>query len=267
MTRRQIGKPRPKRNNRVLMGEVERRICSDHSPEQIAGRLKMEHPKDPSWHVSYETIYLHIYQRIKEGNDFQKHLRQSGRKRKKRTARKDNRGVIPGRVFIDNRPKIVEKKTQVGHWEGDTVEGAEKKGYILTYVERKTKFTAARRLPNKSAEKVVVATRNIFKHLPDHLKKTITLDNGKEFAKHPQIAHGTGAKVFFAHPYHSWERGLNEHTNGKLRQYYPKKRSLVDVSSHDLAIKVRMLNNRPRKSLGYRTPYEAFMKEYFALRT
>jgi IS30 family transposase len=249
------------------MEEVEDRIRKDHSPEQIAGRLKLEHPEDTSWHISHETIYQHVYARIKEGADLQAHLRQSGKKRKKRTAKKDNRGVIPNRVFIDKRPEIVDSKTQAGHWEGDTVEGGDKKGYILTYVERKTKYTLARRLANKSAENVVKASRGAFKDLPEAMKKTITLDNGKEFAKHEALAKVTGSTVYFAHPYHSWERGLNEHTNGKLRQYYPKKQPLDKLSSHDLAIKVRMLNNRPRKSLGYQTPQEAFTQELFALQT
>jgi IS30 family transposase len=126
--RRCKGKNRPKRNNSKLMEEVESRIRKDHSPEQIAGRLKLDHPEDTSWHISHETIYQHIYARINDGSDLQAHLRQSGKKRKKRSAKKDNRGIIPNRVFIDKRPEIVNAKTQVGHWEGDTVEGAVRKG-------------------------------------------------------------------------------------------------------------------------------------------
>jgi len=265
--RRQASKIRPKRENDRLMAEVEKRIRDDHSPEQIAGRLKREHPEDTSWHVSHETIYQHVYARIQEGIDLQKHLRQAGKKRKKRSAHKDNRGKIPGRVFIDERPKIVEKKTRVGDWEGDTVEGGGKKGYILTYVDRKTKFLIARKIANKTAANVVIASRKAFASVPEALKKTITLDNGKEFAKHAAISRATGAKIFFAHPYHSWERGLNEHTNGKLRQYYPKKKPLDGISSRELAKKVKALNNRPRKSLGYQTPQEAITQELFALQT
>ena len=265
--RRRDSSPRPKRGNPALMLEVESRIRQDHSPEQISGRLKLEYPGQPEMHIAYESIYQHIYARIWEGEDFQQHLRQGRKKRRKRLSGKDRRGIIPNRRFIDKRPAVVEKKTRIGDWEGDTIEGGGKKGYVGTFVDRKTKFLVAYPLKHKSASKLVCGARHAFAKIPESHKKTLTVDNGKEFAAHAELGEAVGVKVFFAHPYHSWERGLNEHTNGLLRQYLPKKLPLDDLTHNRLASITNMINNRPRKVLGYRTPREVFFKLPFALRS
>jgi IS30 family transposase len=265
--RRRDTRPRPKRGNAALMKEVESRIRQDHSPEQIAGRLKLENPGKPEMHVAYETIYQHVYARILDGEDLGQHLRQGHKKRRRRLCSKDRRGIISNRRFIDKRPAVVEKKARIGDWEGDTIEGGGKKGYVGTFVERKTKFLVAYPLKHKSTSKLVLGAFHAFAKIPKSHKKTLTVDNGKEFAAHADLGAVMGVKVFFAHPYHSWERGLNEHTNGLLRQYLPKKQPLDDLNHNRLASIINMINNRPRKVLGYRTPREVFFKLPFALRT
>lgn len=265
--RRQASRCRPKRGNPELMAEIERRLRKDHSPEQIAGRLKLEHPQEPLWHVSHETIYQHVYSRIRAGADLKAHLRQGRKKRRKRLSGKDKRGIIPGRVFIDDRPPIVDRKERIGDWEGDTIEGSRKKGYIATFTERKTKFLVAYPLARKVAADLVLGAESAFRHIPQDKRKTLTVDNGKEFALHKGLSRALKADIYFAHPYHSWERGLNEHTNGLLRQYLPKGLPLEGLTKDRLAKIVDKLNNRPRKALGYRTPREAFFNLPFALRT
>ena len=265
--RRRISRNSPKRGNKALLEDIEQRIRKDHSPEQIAGRLKLDYPKQPTMQLSYESIYQHIYTEVRKGSDLGTHLRQGHKKRRKRLSGKDKRGCIRNRRFIDERPAIVEKKSRFGDWEGDTVEGGGKKGYIGTFVDRKSKYLIAFPLKRKTASKLVQGANKAFAKIPAEMKKTITVDNGKEFAHHCTLASKVGAKVFFAHPYHSWERGLNEHTNGLLRQYLPKKQPLDNLTHQRLATFVEKLNNRPRKSLGYKTPYEVFFKRLVALQT
>jgi len=184
------------------------------------------------------------------------HLRQGQKKRRKRLSGKDKRGVIPNRTFIDDRPAIVDDKSKMGNWEGDTVEGGNKKGYIATFVERKSKFLVGYTLANKTTDGLVRKAKSAFAKIPEEYLETLTVDNGKEFANHEELAIATKTTVYFAHPYHSWERGLNEHTNGLLRQYFPKGMRLDDLSHQELAKVIRKINNRPRKSLGYRTHRE-----------
>lgn len=265
--RRKFGRPRKVRDNDELMHTVERLLRDGLSPEQIVGRIELENRQHPNWHISHETIYQHVYDEAHAGNDLRGYLRHSRNARRKRKANKDRRGIIPNRHFIDERPAIVERKARRGDWEGDTIEGAGKKGYVVTFVDRKTKYLIAYKLVQKTAQTLVQGACYAFENLPISLKKTITVDNGKEFSAHDALAYGVGAKVYFAHPYHSWERGLNEHTNGLLRQYLPKDRPLVDLSPRELAKIVARINNRPRKVLGYRTPREEFFKLPLALQT
>jgi IS30 family transposase len=264
-TRRRDNRPSPVRGNRQLMETVEWLIEQDIAPEQIAGRIKLEHCQRAEWQISHETIYQHVYDLVHNGKDLRNHLRHAHKARRQRNANKDRRGIIPGRVFIDKRPGIVERKSRRGDWEGDTVEGAGKKGYVATFVDRKSKYLVAYKLDRKTASSLVNGAVKAFQAIPVTLRKTITVDNGKEFAAHKELAYRLKAKVFFAHPYHSWERGLNEHTNGLIRQYLPKNRSLADLTSRELAKIVAVINNRPRKSLGYRTPREVFFNLPLAL--
>jgi IS30 family transposase len=266
--RRSSTKPCPKRDNKALMQAIEARINEDHSPEQIAGRLRLEYPNSPAMQISHETIYQYLYTKILNGSlDIQSHLRQGRKKRRRRIPSKENRGTIPNRRFIDERPSIVDEKARIGDWEGDTVDGGHKKGHIGTFVDRSTKYLIAFPLKNKTAPEL---RRNAFKAfltIPIDYRKTITLDNGKEFSEHEKLANAINVQIFFAHPYHFWERGLNEHTNGLLRQYLPKKMQLDNLTKKQLAIYVDKINNRPRKSLAYRTPHELFWHIPFALQT
>jgi IS30 family transposase len=267
VTRRLNSTSFSKRGNKKLMATVKRLFNEDLSPEQIAGRIRLERPNQKDWHISHETIYQSIYERIKSGEDLRLHLRHGHQKRRKRLSGKGKRGIIPGRVFIDKRPAVVDLKKRLGDWEGDTVEGAHKKGYIGTYVDRSSKYLLGYPLEKKTAKENRRKAVAAFRKIPKNAIKTITVDNGKEFAEHKKLAKGTGAKVFFAHPYHSCERGLNEHTNGLLRQYLPKNKSLENLTKKELAKIIKKINNRPRKSLAYRTPREVFFKLPLALQT
>ena len=264
--RRESNRPSPVLENKPLIKCVEKLLREDCSPDEIVGRIKLEQ-QHPGWHICYETIYKHIYSEARKGNDLRSHLRQGRKTRRKRSLKKDRRGIIPDRVFIDSRPSIVELKSRRGDWEGDTIEGARKEGYVATWVDRSKKYLVAYTLSHKTAQALVDGAKKAFRKIPKKYRKTFTVDNGKEFAMHKALSQQLGGKVYFAHPYHSWERGLNENTNGLLRQYLPKNRSLADLTENELAKIVNKLNNRPRKSLGYLSPREAFFGLPLALQT
>lgn len=260
-------KPQTKLGNAALLRDIKSRFKQDHSPEQIAGRLKLDYPGHKDRHASTELIYQYLYSCIKSEPELRAHFRQGQKKRCKRLSGKDKRGHIPNRKFIDDRPPIVNEKKRVGDWEGDTVEGGGKKGYIASWVDRSTKLLIAYPLVKKETNALVKGAKKAFRTVPKGAVKTVTVDNGKEFAAHQQLGTAVGGDVYFAHPYHSWERGLNEHTNGLLRQYFPKKRPLDTLTKKELDRAVKRINNRPRKSLNYRTPQEVFDLAIFALQT
>ena len=226
------------------------------SPEQINGRLKKD--KLPS--ISHESIYQRILNDKRLGGDLYTHLR-CKKKRKKRYGAKDaGRGCIPNRVDIDERPGIVDKRQRVGDWEGDTVIGSHTGGAVIaTMVERKSRFTVVSKSKDKTTKSVIDGIIKQMKSLPA-LVETVTFDNGKEFSSHHRLTTGLGSDIYFAKPYHSWERGLNENTNGLLRQYFPKKTSFDNIAEHEFHSAAKKLNNRPRKCLGYSTPLEVFTK-------
>ena len=234
---------------------VDARIRQDWSPEQISGRLLMEQGIS----ISHEWIYLHIYRDKRQGGDLHKHLR-CQKKRRKRYGKQDRRGRIPNRVSIDERPPVVDEKSRIGDWEGDTIIGKGHQGVVATLVERKTKYTVLAKSKTKHARPV---RRSIKQALAPHQNQvlTITYDNGLEFAEHQKMAQTLSADIYFAHPYSSWERGLNENTNGLIRQYLPKSRSLNNVTEKQLHTIMDQLNHRPRKTLGFNTPYELFFKK------
>lgn len=235
--------------------QVERLLRQDWSPEQIAGWLKRA--RQPT--VSHEWIYLYVYADKRRGGTLHRHLR-SQKKQRKRYSGYIRRGQIPNRTSIDKRPKIVAGKGRFGDWEADTIIGARHKGGILSAVERKSKLTRLCKLTTKSAAEMKDNTIALLAPLAAKVH-TITVDNGKEFCEHALIAAGLGARIYFAHPYASWERGLNENTNGLVRQYFPKKYEFSRISDSDLQRVEDLLNNRPRKMLGYRTPNEVFFKQ------
>jgi len=235
--------------------QVERLLRQEWSPEQIAGRLKLE--KQPT--VSHECIYLYVYADKRRGGTLHRHLR-SQKKQRKRYSGYIRRGQIPNRTSIDKRPKIVASKGRFGDWEADTIVGARHKGGILSVVERKSKLTRLRKLASKAAEEMKDTSVALLGPLAAKVH-TITVDNGKEFCEHEQIAAQLQTRIYFAHPYASWERGLNENTNGLVRQYFPKKYDFAGITNAALQGVENLLNNRPRKTLGYRTPNEVFFKQ------
>jgi len=264
--RRLMTKPCPKRENKETTALVRKRLIDKHSPEQISGRLLLEFPNKPNKQISTETIYQYAYDSIRKGDVMLRYsLRHSHIKRRNRLTGKDKRGIIPNRTMIDQRPAEVATKETYGHWEADTVEGAGKSGYIATFIERKSKLLLAYPIPHKTTACLNHAAELVFRRIPAKFKKTLTVDNGKEFAQHKILSHKIHMAVYFAHPYHSWERGLNEHTNGLLRQYFPKCRDLRNLNPRKLAKAVEAINNRPRKCLGYRTPNEVFRDQKIAL--
>ena len=236
-----------------MIAIVEEKLKLNWSPEQISGWLKRQR----KGHVSYETIYKYIWADKKRGGFLYKCLRHSGKKYNKRSKGASGRGCIPGRVDIKERPGIVEEKKRLGDWELDTIIGARHRGVIVSMVDRASKLTHLVKVPNKTAKEVEKA---LIKKLGPKREfiYTLTSDNGKEFACHQNISAALEADFFFATPYHSWERGLNEHTNGLVRQYFPKRVGFDDISNDDVERVEILLNNRPRKVLNFETPLEAF---------
>lgn len=244
---------------------VYEKILENHSPDQVARRIRLDYPDDPGMRISHEAIYQAIYgdERFKP---LIKHLRQARQKRRKRGMGKSRRGSsIPNRVSIERRPKHVEERKELGHWEGDTVIGKNQKGVIATLVERKSLFLQAVHMTSKHAEGAARAIIETLGEMPDCAVKTITFDNGTEFAAHEKITAALRTPVYFAHPYSSNERARNENTNGLLRQYLPKGTCFENLSREKLNDIVNELNNRPRKTLGYRTPHEVFYNLNVAL--
>lgn len=233
---------------------IEEKLRMQWSPEQIAGWLKKEGYRKC---VSHETIYKHIWSNKKMGGSLYKELRHKGKKYNKRSKGAAGRGCIPGRVDIDERPDIVEEKKRLGDWELDTIIGSGKKRAIVSMVDRTSKLTKLAKVSQKTADEVGDA---LVERL-DPIKQfvlTLTADNGKEFAYHQRVSQSLETSFYFAKPYHSWERGLNEHTNGLVRQYLPKGKCFDEVTKEDLMKIEILLNNRPRKVLNFMTPLEVF---------
>ena len=238
---------------------VERLLRRDWSPQQIAGRLQLEgQPR-----VCPERIYLYIYADKRRGGTLHQHLR-SQKAQRRRARRYQRRGQIPNRVSIEKRPAIVGRKSRMGDWEADTIVGAQRKSALFSLTERKSKLQQLCKLADKSAaelERQSIALLTPFKERVF----TITVDNGKEFCHHEAIAQALQARIYFAHPYASWERGLNENSNGLVRQYFPKGCDLSQLTAAQVQRVVDLLNHRPRKTLGYRTPNEVFFKQRMLL--
>jgi len=232
---------------------VNAHIEDDWSPEQVAGRLK----NDGIISLHHETIYQHILADKKAGGELYKHLRHQNKTYRKRYGSAHNRSGIPNRVDIDERPEEANNRERIGDWEADTIIGKNHKGAIVTLDERKSKLRLAFPLSGKKAQPVLDATVLMLDPIKTFVK-TITFDNGKEFTLHEKIAEALGCDTYFAKPYSSWERGQNENANGLLRQYFPKAMELIDVTVKDVFKAVHKLNSRPKKCLGYKTPYEAF---------
>jgi len=255
--RRHKEKPKYRVITPFLEKYIKEKLKEGWSPQQLAGRLEMEHKQT----ISHETIYRFIYANKSNGGRLYKHLRHKNKKYHKRRSEYKQRGMIVNRAMIDERPKIVEEKNRIGDIEIDTVIGKDHIGALVTVVDRKSKFTLIKKVETKQADEVTKALIEMLTPLKPILK-TITSDNGKEFAYHERVSTELQTDFYFAHPYHSWERGLNEHTNGLIRQYLPKKTDFKQVSKEDIITIQNKLNHRPRKVLGFRTPYEVFFEDF-----
>lgn len=254
LDRRRVASSRKTKMIPELIFHIEEKIKLQWSPEQISGRLKRFYEKKA---VSYETIYRHIWKDKHSGGKLYKNLRHNGKKYNKRSGKNAGRGCIPNRVDIDQRPSIVEEKNRIGDWEIDTIIGSNHNGAIVSMVDRHSKLTMLAKVSRKTACEVEEALITRFYPIQDFVY-TITADNGKEFANHVAISKRLKADFYFAHPYHSWERGLNEHTNGLVRQYVPKSMHFDNISEEEIRKIEDLLNDRPRKVLHFFTPAEVF---------
>ena len=237
-----------------LITQITSRLLEDWSPEQIAGRLKRE-----GCLISHESIYRYVWANKRQGGSLYTHLRHHGKKYNKRSSVKTGRGRIPNRVDISERPAFIEEKSRIGDWEADTIISAGSKTALVTLVDRCSKITLIKKIGDKTAEntcKAIIIKTSSFPH-PVH---TITYDNGLEFSMHEKVSLALNSNSYFARPYHSWERGLNEHTNGLIRQYLKKKVDFKEVTDDEIQTIENKLNNRPRKVLKYKTPNEVFFE-------
>ena len=237
-----------------IAGKIHQLIRLDLSPQQVVDYLRNE--KIVSLH--HETVYQLIYAEKKRGNDLHQHLRIASKPYRKRYGHYDRRGKIVNRRSIDDRPLIVDQRSRIGDWEGDTVIGKNRRGALLTWVERKTLYTIIVKLKGKNAQELAEAAIIALHPLRERIH-TITFDNGHEFAAHEQIAMALEADIYFAHPYSSWERGTNENMNGLIRQYFPKGTELSNVTQQQIQFVMDRLNNRPRASRHFKTPNELFL--------
>jgi IS30 family transposase len=250
---------RPKTGHRRLMAYVAERLQNHWSPEQIAGRLYTCAPSAlKGLTISHTTIYRWIWSDPQRAGRFRPFLRIARKPRRKPYGKPSRQGQILGKRSIDERPQQANERQRLGDWEGDTVVGKGRKGYLLTCVDRASRYLMARKVKTCAAEPVAQRLRQAIRKLPDSKRHSLTLDNGREFARPAELERRLCLKVFFAHPYHAWERGTNENTNGLLRQYLPKDSDLSILTDKQLRCCVSALNHRPRKCLGFQSPFEVF---------
>jgi transposase, IS30 family len=254
--RRRASKSPWKMDHEPLAAYVREKLALYWSPQQIAGRLKRDFPDDPIMRVSHQAIYDWITAQKAHGWLWHRFLRQARKRRRKHYGTQENRGRIVGRVGIEERPPEVAGRTRIGDWESDTIAGSGSPACLASHVERVSQYTVLAPLPDAKAASLNAGTIRAFRRHGNLPLVTTTADNGKEFADHGALTAALGLRVYFARPYHSWERGLNENTNGLVRQFFPKGLDLGQIRGQDVRRVERLLNTRPRKTLGYRTPCE-----------
>ena len=252
--RKKCVKPHKLDVNEYLLDYVERNLKEQWSPDEIAKTLRHDYPWNRTMRISHETIYTFIYREKRAGGELFKHLRQAHRTRRRRGNKKGKRGQIKDRVSINLRPKGASNRSRNGHWEGDTVIGKNHQGGLVTLNERRLGFLLAAPIANRKVETVNRAIIECFFHIPKRLRRTLTLDNGMEFAGFKDIQDALGLDIYFADPYSPWQRGSNENLNGLIRQYLPKGTDLTTLTQAYLNTITQKLNNRPRKRLNYQTP-------------
>jgi IS30 family transposase len=256
MARRAKPRHQRRRTHSELYNYVTQRLCACLSPELIAGRLALDYPQHRLMRVSHETIYRWIYRDAQAGGELYRGLCRVHKRRRKQRRYASLRGLIPGRVSISERPSVADTRKRFGDWEGDTLYGGKTRQCLLTHLERKSRYLLARKIADRQASTVAAAKIAQFSVLPKSWRRTLTLDNGKEFAEFQAVEKAIGLSVYFADPYSAWQRGSNENVNGLIRRFYPKGTDFSTVSDDELAWVVNWINNRPRKCLGYRTPHE-----------
>ena len=229
-------------------------IETQASPIQISGRLL----KEDGINISHESIYCFVWEDKHAGGTLYKDLRHRGKKYNKRSSKTAGRGLIPNRVDIDQRPLIVEEKSRIGDFELDTIVGSNHQGGIVSIVDRHSKYAMLELVPRATAHAVSEAIIRRLKHIHATVH-TLTADNGKEFSDHEQVSKSLNAAFYFAKPYHAWERGLNEHTNGLVRQYFPKGTNFTMLTQDQVMEVENKINNRPRLILNFETPAERFL--------
>lgn len=260
----------PRRQRRLQPGnalweQVMNYLQLGYSPEQISGTLKLVHPETPTLQVSHETIYTAIYAmpRGELRKDVIGWLRFGHAKRRPRARGEDRRGRIPDMVSIHARPPEIEERLVPGHWEGDLIKGAGNRSAVGTLVERTTLFTVLSRMENAGAEATLSGFSHVLNRIEAQTRLSLTYDQGKEMTAHQKLTEATGVKVYFADPHSPWQRGINENTNGLLRQYLPKGTDLSQYTQEELDAIAWKLNTRPRKSLGFKCPAELFTPDDF----
>ena len=243
--RQSCRQPRKMRHDQVSM-YVRERLQQGWSPEQIAGRVRRDFPGQPGRWISRQTIYnwIHDY-----AHAWRPWLRRRGRP-------PETRGKLTDCVRIDGRPDVINRRRRYGDWEGDTMIGQGRRSALVTVVERKSGYTRIGRADDLTASTTRRVIRRRMKDLPAAMRRSVTFDNGKEFAEHEQLGRSLGWETYFAQPYKSWQRGTNENTNGLIRDFFPKGTDFTRISHRAVARVERLLNERPRKRLGYRTPAE-----------
>jgi len=253
--RRRTASRRERLRDGTIRQYTREKLFAGWAPEQISGRLPLEHR---GLGISAEAIYQYIYDAQTEGREeLISCLRRGHKKRQQRAAvRKQKRTKIPNRIPIEDRPRSVESRRNYGHWEGDSLVSRKSAFALNSLTERKSRLIMITRMNRKGAAETMDAVVSRLGAWPHEFRRTLTLDNGTENAKHEVITEGIGVKCYFAHPYASWERGTNENANGLVRWYFPKGTDFAKITDDQIALVENLLNNRPRKCLGFRTPME-----------
>ncbi len=258
-SRRRAHLRQSKTGHRHLMAYVAERLTDRWSPEQIAGRLSVRPPAElQGLSISHTTIYRWIWSDPARAQQFRPFLRIAHKPRRKPYGKPSRQGQILGKRSIEERPAQANERTHLGHWEGDTMVGKGRRGYLVTCADRTSRYLIARKVQACAAEPVAQRFQQTIRRLPAAKRRSLTLDNGREFARPIELEKKLDVPIYFAHPYHAWERGTNENTNGLLRQYLPKGTDLSQVTDEQLRSHVRQINHRPRKCLGFQTAFEVF---------
>ena len=245
-------------NRPELLAWVDEKLRANWSPEQIAGRIRLEYPEDQKMRISTETIYRWVYAAAQFGDTSYRHLRRAHKRRRRQARYGQGRRLFPGRIDISQRPGIVAGRTRFGDWEADLVCASKGKAALLTCTERKSRFLLLARVQDKTAASFNAALIPCLRAVPSKLRQTLTLDNGSEMAGFRALELATGLRTYFCKPHAPWQRGTNENSNGLLRQYFPRGISFHKITEKMISDAAEQLNNRPRKCLHYQTPAELF---------